>query len=51
MTNTDKLILWYQNPAEEWTDALPVGNGRLGAMVFGGTDSTRRHCGTEALRP
>lgn len=27
--------LWYENPAEEWTDALPLGNGRLGAMVFG----------------
>ena len=28
--------LWYQSPASEWTDALPLGNGRLGAMVFGG---------------
>ena len=28
--------LWYAQPAEHWTDALPVGNGRLGAMVFGG---------------
>ena len=28
--------LWYQSPAFEWTDALPLGNGRLGAMVFGG---------------
>jgi alpha-L-fucosidase 2 len=27
--------LWYNKPAEIWTDALPVGNGRLGAMVFG----------------
>jgi alpha-L-fucosidase 2 len=29
------LILWYPAPAEKWTEALPVGNGRLGAMVFG----------------
>src|SRR4029434_5228132 len=29
------LVLWYDEPASEWTDALPVGNGRLGAMVFG----------------
>ncbi len=29
------LKLWYQQPAEVWTEALPVGNGRLGAMVFG----------------
>ena len=30
------LELWYRQPAKEWTEALPVGNGRLGAMVFGG---------------
>ena len=29
--------LWYDSPAETWTEALPVGNGRLGAMVYGGT--------------
>jgi alpha-L-fucosidase 2 len=28
--------LWYKKPAKQWTEALPVGNGRLGAMVFGG---------------
>ncbi|WP_281297009.1 glycoside hydrolase family 95 protein [Flavobacterium limnophilum] len=27
--------LWYTNPAERWEEALPIGNGRLGAMVFG----------------
>ncbi len=31
-------VLWYTHPAEKWEDALPVGNGRLGAMVFGRTD-------------
>ena len=30
------LSLWYRQPAEEWVQALPIGNGRLGAMVFGG---------------
>jgi alpha-L-fucosidase 2 len=30
------LTLWYKQPAAEWVEALPVGNGRLGAMVFGG---------------
>jgi len=35
------LKLWYQQPAKEWTEALPVGNGRLGAMVFGGTGTER----------
>lgn len=29
------LVLWYKQPAKEWVEALPVGNGRLGAMVFG----------------
>jgi alpha-L-fucosidase 2 len=29
------LKLWYNRPAEQWVEALPVGNGRLGAMVFG----------------
>jgi alpha-L-fucosidase 2 len=29
------LMLWYPAPAVKWTDALPVGNGRLGAMIFG----------------
>ncbi|MEX2592384.1 MAG: glycoside hydrolase family 95 protein [Anditalea sp.] len=29
------LQLWYTSPAKEWNDALPIGNGRLGAMVFG----------------
>ncbi|MCX7049397.1 MAG: glycoside hydrolase N-terminal domain-containing protein [Candidatus Sumerlaeota bacterium] len=28
--------LWYRKPAAEWTEALPIGNGRLGGMVFGG---------------
>jgi len=35
------LKLWYRQPAKEWTEALPVGNGRLGAMVFGGVDKER----------
>ena len=30
-------VLWYKKPAEGWNEALPVGNGRLGAMVYGGT--------------
>ena len=34
---SDKL--WYKQPAKVWTEALPVGNGRLGAMVFGGVQN------------
>jgi len=34
-------LLWYTQPANKWEEALPVGNGRLGAMVFGGVDEER----------
>ncbi len=33
--------LWYQTPAKEWMEAVPLGNGRIGAMVFGGIDRDR----------
>ncbi len=32
-------VLWYRAPAPIWDDALPIGNGRLGAMVFGGANT------------
>jgi alpha-L-fucosidase 2 len=35
------LKLWYNQPSRKWTDALPVGNGRLGAMIYGGIDTER----------
>jgi alpha-L-fucosidase 2 len=35
-------ILWYKQPAVQWTEALPVGNGRLAAMVFGRTEGEER---------
>ena len=35
------MKLWYDKPATQWVEALPVGNGRLGAMVFGGVESER----------
>ena len=31
-----RTLLWYRRPARVWTDALPIGNGRLGAMIYGG---------------
>src|SRR3984957_12373009 len=33
--------LWYEQPALKWTEALPIGNGRAGAMVFGGVPDER----------
>src|SRR5947209_4348613 len=35
-TSGQDIVLWYDRPAARWADALPIGNGRLGAMVFGG---------------
>lgn len=36
-----RWLLWYRRPARYWVEALPVGNGRLGAMLFGGTGLER----------
>jgi len=36
-----RWILWYRRPAATWTEALPVGNGYMGAMVYGGPDVER----------
>ncbi|MRX76796.1 glycoside hydrolase family 95 protein [Pedobacter petrophilus] len=41
--------LWYNKPAEKWTDALPIGNGRLGAMVFGGVANDQIQFNEETL--
>ena len=35
------MKLWYTQPASKWEEALPLGNGRLGAMVFGGVAEER----------
>ena len=44
-----RLCLWYRQPAKQWTEALPVGNGRLGAMVFGGAADERLQLNEETL--
>lgn len=41
ISNSATDQLWYERPAAAWTEALPLGNGRLGAMVFGGLQSER----------
>ena len=43
------LTLWYDSPAKNWNEALPVGNGRLGAMVFGGALDERLQLNEESL--
>ncbi len=44
-----KLRLWYRRPAEQWVEALPLGNGRLGAMVFGGVETERLQLNEDTL--
>ena len=46
---TSPLTLWYRAPAREWVGALPVGNGRLGAMVFGGVVQERLQLNEDTL--
>ncbi|MFA9391026.1 MAG: glycoside hydrolase N-terminal domain-containing protein [Prolixibacteraceae bacterium] len=41
--------LWFNQPAQNWNEALPVGNGRLGGMVFGGTNYERIQLNEESV--
>lgn len=41
--------LWYRQPAKNWNEALPLGNGRLGAMVFGGITTERLQLNEDTL--
>jgi alpha-L-fucosidase 2 len=40
-TTPSNLTIWFNKPATDWNDALPVGNGKLGAMIFGGPETER----------
>ena len=48
-SNPQRLVLWYERPATQWVEALPIGNGRLGAMIFGGTASERLQLNEDTL--
>ncbi|MHC4507104.1 MAG: glycoside hydrolase family 95 protein [Planctomycetota bacterium] len=41
--------LWYRQPARKWVEALPIGNGRMGAMIFGGADAERIQFNEDSL--
>src|SRR5262249_34556510 len=45
----ESLTLWYRRPADRWLQALPLGNGRLGAMVFGGVPRERVQLNEKSL--
>jgi len=44
-----RVRLWYDEPASKWTEAMPLGNGRLGAMVFGTVLKERLQLNEESL--
>lgn len=44
-------ILWYKSPAKNWNEALPLGNGRLGVMVFGNTTNEHIQLNDDSLWP
>jgi len=50
-SDAEPLVLWYDQPAKVWEDALPIGNGRIGAMVFGRTDTERIQLNDDSLWP
>jgi alpha-L-fucosidase 2 len=45
----EALSLWYRQPATRWEEALPVGNGRIGAMIFGHVTSERLQLNEDTL--
>jgi alpha-L-fucosidase 2 len=45
----DDLVVWHQQPAKDWNEATPIGNGRLGAMIFGGVNSERIQLNEDSL--
>ncbi|MFR5758271.1 MAG: glycoside hydrolase N-terminal domain-containing protein [Bacteroides cellulosilyticus] len=44
-------VLWYDSPAEYWEEALPLGNGRLGAMVYGNPVNEEIQLNEETISP
>ncbi|OCT11362.1 alpha-L-fucosidase [Paenibacillus pectinilyticus] len=47
--SSQELKLWYRQPAEQWVNALPIGNGKLGAMVFGRVEQERIQINEDSL--
>jgi alpha-L-fucosidase 2 len=47
--NAQDHQLWYERPASKWVEALPIGNGRIGGMIFGGVRQDRIQFNEETL--
>jgi alpha-L-fucosidase 2 len=48
-THLSGMKIWFNKPADSWNDALPIGNGRLGAMIFGGIEKERLQLNEESV--
>jgi alpha-L-fucosidase 2 len=46
---SNETRMWYRQPAKDWNEALPIGNGRLAAMVFGGVETERIQLNEESV--
>ena len=51
MVKAENVKLWYLQPANDWMEALPIGNGRMGAMVFGNPVKERIQLNEDSLWP
>lgn len=49
MTVNNEHLMWYAAPADRWLAALPIGNGRMGGMVFGGVELDRIELNEETI--
>ena len=47
--SANRWLLWYDRPAQYWEEALPVGNGRIGAMVYGGVQRDQIQLNEETI--
>ena len=42
-------VLWYNEPAKSWEEAIPIGNGAIGGMIFGGVNKEHIQMNEESL--
>ncbi len=49
LSNAEEQKLWYLQPADDWNEALPIGNGRMGAMIYGGVEEETIQFNEETL--
>jgi alpha-L-fucosidase 2 len=50
-SESEEDVLWFDEPAAQWEEALPLGNGRIGVMVFGGTSTEHIQLNDDSMWP